>query len=70
METLTESSGSHRRVGDAGQRSQRFQSRAHPRTWVSVKPLLHNNICSTPSHFVQEGTVSIEELCLGGEPST
>jgi hypothetical protein len=52
-------------VEDAGRWSQRFQSRAHPRTWVSAKPLLHNNICSTPSHLVQEGTVSAVELCSG-----
>jgi hypothetical protein len=27
------------------------------------EPLLHNNICSTPSRLVQEGTVNAAELC-------
>jgi hypothetical protein len=31
--------------------------------WVSGEPSLHNNICSTSSRLVQEGTVNTMEFC-------
>jgi hypothetical protein len=31
------------------------------------EPSLHNNICSTPSHLVQEGMVNTTELCSSSD---
>jgi hypothetical protein len=48
-------------VGDEGTE---ILERSSPSHVGLSEPSLHNNICSTPSRLVREGTVNVMELCF------